>query len=1006
MLESLAQYCKALQTKVQELQQRVDHSDAVAEVLRSDLKRVGGPGVESALTYGHGVGQSRGRRDSTASHGSSARRVSALGGHAVTFGQDSFQQQQSKQSQAHIRGVVGGMDSKVVQLRQLFTSVDPLEQRAAAATAIAAGIRGFLARRRYAVFTDSVVNWRWGRSRVFAAVLQHMTAAVSRIDKGMQRMRMKRDTLLIRNVMAKWYLVVKNVLPLRRRIAQQAEEKCLIKQFKLKMQVFLAFREGCIGTGSTKQARRARRALIEQKRSEIVEENYRVTGLRLLASEEQVMRAVHKQVLANAKEHMRARRLRLTFDRIGSLHSDMKLKTRQANRYFFKKCAGRVFYAWNNWLFLVSVGLDRRRWVAPGKYEIKYNQKQVDNFSRLRCERFCFVAWKRYTRVSSAVTMGFVKKTSALIRAYLVSWRAVVKKFKHLLREAVANWQAYPNLMVTGPFEAWKNLASSARQRREAQERVMSAYRRWKTRQKLAIILRTWRHQAVYGSVEGMYSRTNLTKSLAEQKNMGNSMQKLVSQQTLELEKCRDMIKQEVGARGTLEKTLVLKDQEIVRMKITENHTSQEIHRLHALIDAMAKINPRQMKLINKLQEEFGFTARPITGQGPALPEVNPHAIIEEAEREEVEEAASQDAADTEGVEAEGPAKRMTVRPPRPTAFIRYGGSLLSSASVIGHMFSDRPLTASSDATDVPTTVIKVLNISPEDESILRRTKWLLGRFMMEKDDTVPPKPLSEILREASTLESMDSTLHSDSDDSESSAVEAARMAEEHTDRDGLADKGIFGGRRRHSLVIQPSGELNISKSMSLPLSKSNLSAAVEGGDDDHSVGHEPVSLMCPHCSQGFEAEEAQMEALRAHFRGSPGNAQSLTPSQDASRRNSRAEVAHSDELCDIFDEKPPLQKKKKEKTHKRRNHSRAPRHRRRRLDPVTLEPLPLLPQGTRPCLFCCADHNVTVIYYSSALRDGHHTDAAYGSRFPAANVASHACHVCLSYGRFVPLHP
>lgn len=274
--------------------------------------------------------------------------------------------------------------------------------------------------------------------------------------------------------------------------------------------------------------------------------------------------------------------------------------------------------------------------MAPGKYEIKYNQKQVDNFSRLRCERFCFVAWKRYGRVSKAVTLKFVRKQTGMVRSFLLAWRTVVKKFKRLLKESMNNWLGYPNLLMAGPFDAWKDLSSTARQHREAQERVMKAYRRWKTRQKMANILKTWRHQAVYGSVEGMYSRTNLTKSLAEQKNMANAMQKLVSQQTLELEKCRNMIKQEVGARGMLEKTLVIKDQEIIRMKISENHTSQEIHRLHALIDAMSKINPRQMKLIKRLQDEFGFTARPITGHGPQLPDVDARAILAEAEQEEL----------------------------------------------------------------------------------------------------------------------------------------------------------------------------------------------------------------------------------------------------------------------------------------------------------------------------------------------------------------------------------
>lgn len=899
LIESLAQYCKVLQQKIDELQSKVSHSDAVVEVLKADLKRLGG-------VSGHGC-----RRDSLLSHGSQSsgggRRMSAMAGRTVSFSLEPHQSAQHKLQQSEIRGMVRDMDSKVVQLTQLFTHIDPLDERAKAATSIAAGIRGFLTRRRYAVFTDSVVSWKWGRSRVFVVVLQHMTSRVSRIDKGISRMKMKRETVLVRTVLAKWYQVVRNVLPLRRQIAQLAEEKRLAKHFKLKLMAFLAFREGCIGTGSIKQARRARRALIEQKRNEIVEENYRVTGLRLLASEDQVMRAVHKEVLANAKTHMRRQKLRHTFDRIGSIYHDNRLKMKQANRYMYKKYAGRVFSAWSNWIFLVSVGLDRRRWVAPGKYEIKYNQKQVDNFSRLRCERFCFVAWKRYTRVSSAVTMGFLRRQTDMIRSYLLAWRAVVKKFKHLLKDSIENWLGYPNLMMAGPFEAWKELSSTARQHREAQERVMKAYRRWKTRQRLATILKTWRHQAVYGSVEGMYSRTNLTKSLAEQKNMTNAMQKLVAQQTLELEKCRDMIKQEVGARGTLEKTLVLKDQEIVRMKISENHTSQEIHRLHALIDAMSKINPRQMKLIKRLQEDFGFTARPITGDGPALPEIDPHAIIAEVEHEEhdrhVETEESQH--DAEGMTGVASGRRR--------------------ATTAG-----RPHTATTEGSEPPTTVINVLNISPEDESILRRAKWILGRFLMEKDENTP-KPLSEILKEFPSLESSlgRDSLSSDSEGSETSEMELARLKEEYENRDGLADSGIFGGRKKHSLVIQMSGELSISKTNSTKAALGTAAADRSEQQTGAEASAQDASITCPHCLRSFEPARESNEASLEN---------SLAPSLTASRKNSDTHDVKAD-MPDIFDEKTVKKLRK-------RKHQKHKRHRKGKVDKAAMDPIPLLPHG------------------------------------------------------------
>ena len=191
----------------------------------------------------------------------------------------------SQAGKSKMRSTVGDMDVKVIQLKQLFTTVDPLEERVQAATKIAAVIRGNLARNKYALFRDARMGFKWGRTRAFVAVIHNMTMLVSHLDKRMQQMKMRRDTLLLKNVLAKWHAVVRQALPVRRAVYQQAEEKRLIKLFKLKLQVFLSFREGCIGHGSIKQARKERRLLIERKRNEIIEENFRITGLRLLAAE-------------------------------------------------------------------------------------------------------------------------------------------------------------------------------------------------------------------------------------------------------------------------------------------------------------------------------------------------------------------------------------------------------------------------------------------------------------------------------------------------------------------------------------------------------------------------------------------------------------------------------------------------------------------------------------------------------------------------------------------------
>ena len=198
------------------------------------------------------------------------------------------------------------------------------------------------------------------------------------------------------------------------------------------------------------------------------------------------MKAVHKEVLEHAKRHLKTRKMRLIFESFAAIYNDMRSKVKSARKYFFKKNVGKCFKAWSQWIFLVGVGLDRKRWVAPGKYDIKYNQKLVDNFARLRCERFVFRVWKRFGRVSGIINRKFLEKKTAFVRSYLLAWRQVRVKNQKLLSESIQIWKDYPNTMMIKPFAAWKRLSKTARLKREAQERLTVAYKRWKMRQKVS----------------------------------------------------------------------------------------------------------------------------------------------------------------------------------------------------------------------------------------------------------------------------------------------------------------------------------------------------------------------------------------------------------------------------------------------------------------------------------------------------------------------------------------
>lgn len=133
----------------------------------------------------------------------------------------------------------------------------------------------------------------------------------------------------------------------------------------------------------------------------------------------------------------------------------------------------------------------------------------------------------------------------------------------------------------------------------------------------------------------------------------------------------------------------------------------------------------------------------------------------------------------------------------------------------------------------------------------------------MEKSQNT--HPLSQLLGHQFT--SMQSSFEksengSDSEETETTEMEQLRLQREHDDRDGLADTGIFGGRKRHSLVIQSSGEINISNNPSSP-SKNAASVDLHALQ---SANIPPMSLVCPHCSDIFEPDSEQLNPLRKHL--------------------------------------------------------------------------------------------------------------------------------------------
>lgn len=156
--------------------------------------------------------------------------------------------------------------------------------------------------------------------------------------------------------------------------------------------------------------------------------------------------------------------------------------------------------------------------------------------------------------------------------------------------------------------QAWAGLAHLARTAVREKTRIAVAYRRWKTRQFHKIILRTWRHQALYGRTDGLYSRAMLAKGLKSQKALSDRLEKLMVAQTVELEECKELIDREILKRFELEGRLQVAMGDIHRQEMFSHHAEQEVKRIEAIVE----VRDQQGEAVLLPVRVVGYTDSPL----------------------------------------------------------------------------------------------------------------------------------------------------------------------------------------------------------------------------------------------------------------------------------------------------------------------------------------------------------------------------------------------------------
>lgn len=503
------------------------------------------------------------------------------------------------------------VDIKLLNLNELFRKgLNPLELRTNSATVINTCVRGWLARCRLNHYIHGMKEWRWSRCKMSVYVVDMLLENQSLLAENLARMKLKREMRTAQVVFIKWSIVCKQSAPLRKTVRIEAEARYQAKRIRVLGIGFQAFKSVSVGMQSVKGVNKERRLVVDGIR-DVLSKQYIKRGQLGVVPEWEVKRMMRKHVVTTFLAKKEKLFVHSIFINGFKRNVDIcRRLVKEASNKWFQVIVGKCFRAWSEYNYLISQGLDRKRWPGPRKYEVRYNQKRVDHFSRKRLLLYVFRPLKGFFNLQSKIRKCFQRQTSRFVQLNFRAWVKVTKSLRKLRILVISNWKGYGRFMIRTPFEAWSQYVKSAKNHMAEQIRIVNSYLRWKWRQKMSLIVKTWRHQALYGRVDGMYTRQMLLKSLGEQKIMTNSLEKMMATQTIELEECKVIVDGEMHKRRDLEMKLSNAFAETNRFRMIVHNIEQEIGRLNAIIGVMGQLNPRQIQHLKLLQPAFKFSER------------------------------------------------------------------------------------------------------------------------------------------------------------------------------------------------------------------------------------------------------------------------------------------------------------------------------------------------------------------------------------------------------------
>ena len=251
-----------------------------------------------------------------------------------------------------------------------------------------------------------------------------------------------------------------------------------------------------------------------------------------VVTRELLMKEMHRDaahiIRQNAKGYAKVVHFRLwRTEGMQDYHDKMQLAT----EHFTRTTRLNVMGAWvvlaKRLADPTDAGRDQAR--RRERFEQAHNLRLVATFFRVRCLRKHLHAWSAFHATRVEVSRRFHKVVNRLAQQSLHALQRACRHQRQRKAVCVAQWKEYAQRLLLVPFRAWYIYSSDRRQRHKAQHALVYAYRHRQNRILKFNVFKMWRHQAIYGKVEGIHTRLELMKTLEDQRRHSLLLEESVS---------------------------------------------------------------------------------------------------------------------------------------------------------------------------------------------------------------------------------------------------------------------------------------------------------------------------------------------------------------------------------------------------------------------------------------------------------------------------------------------